>query len=61
MTRFYESIQWRFSQRNSKMVYDEIHEGCFAFWFETVNDLEVMVELRYRESFESVQHRDIMG
>ena len=34
---------------------------AFAFWFETVNDLEDMAELRYRESFESVQHRDIMG
>ena len=61
MTRFYESIQRRFSQRNSKMVYDEIHEGCFTFWFETVNDLEAMAECRYRKSLESVQHRDIMG
>ena len=61
MMRFYESIQRRFSQRNSKMVYDEIYEGCFTFWFETVNDLEFMAESRYRKSFESVQHRDIMG
>ena len=62
MTRFYELFQWESGQRDSKMVCDEIHEGCFAFWCETVNDLEVMAELQYRESlFESAQHRDIMG
>ena len=61
MTGFYESIQRRFSQRNSKMVYDEIYEGCFTFWFVTVNNLEVMAESQYRKSLKSVQHRDIMG
>ena len=43
------------------MVYDEIHEGCFAFWLETLNEVDIMDELPYRKSFESVQHRDIMG
>ena len=61
MTRFYELFQWEFSRRNSKMVCDEICEGCFAFLHEIENGLEVMAEFWYFKSSKRVQHRDIMG
>ena len=61
MTRFYESIQRKFSQRNSKMVHVQICEVALHFGFETVNDTDSIDESTYRKSCESVQYRDIMG